>query len=175
MSKPINEKDLYKYCPHCASNLVLQTIDSEKIKKCNKCSFTFWNNPKPVVSILISRNSEVLLLRRAKKPFRGHWCMPGGFIKWEEAPREALIRETKEEIGLIPSIGNIIGAYQIDNDPRGMHLDIIYEGSIDGNINLSSEHDVYDYFDPNKLPVKVEYKHPEAINDWHKKLIHRNK
>lgn len=166
-----NEKELYIYCPHCSNSLIAQKIDNEEVKKCNKCGFIFWNNPKPVVSILIFSNGNVLLLRRAKKPFEGHWCMPGGFIKWGETPHEALVRETKEEIGVTPKIGKIIGAYRIDNDPRGIHIDIIYEGSIDGKIKLSDEHDVYDFFDPNKLPDKVEYKHPDAVRDWYKKYV----
>lgn len=79
---------------------------------------------------------------------------------------EAIIRETKEETGLVPRLQGIIGAYRIDNDPRGIHIDIIYEGSSDEAPSLSEEHRAFQFFEVNKLPDLIAYKHREAIADW---------
>jgi len=148
--------------------MVYKVVDHQQAQTCPKCGFIFWNNPKPVTSIVISKEGKVLLVRRANEPLKGHWCLPGGFIRFEETPEEAIKRETKEEIGLEPKIGKIVGVYRIDNDPRGIHLDIIYEGSASGEVNLSDEHDDYKYLAPESLPDKVAYKHSEAIRDWAK-------
>src|SRR3989344_8962704 len=168
MSKPINEKDLYKYCPHCANDLVLQTIDSEKVKKCNRCSFTFWNNPKPVVSVLLHKDRRILMIKRAEEPFMSYWVLPGGFIYYGETAQDAIKREVKEETGLDITIRGTIGVYLIDDDPRGMHIDIIFHATPGGKITLSSEDSNWKYFMPDKLPKHIAYKHRYAINDWYK-------
>jgi ADP-ribose pyrophosphatase YjhB (NUDIX family) len=57
-------------------------------------------------SILISslavvlRDGEMLLIKRAVEPHKGHWCPPGGVIDEGESPEEATVREVKEETGL---------------------------------------------------------------------------
>lgn len=45
----------------------------------------------------IIRDGKVLLLRREKPPI---WEFPGGKIEEDESPREAAVRETKEEADL---------------------------------------------------------------------------
>ncbi|OGH38304.1 MAG: hypothetical protein A3B44_01495 [Candidatus Levybacteria bacterium RIFCSPLOWO2_01_FULL_38_21] len=169
MSKPIKEKDLYVYCPHCASNLVPQAIDNEKVKKCSNCGFIFWNNPKPVVSILLHKDGEILMLKRADEPFKNYWVLPGGFIYYRETAQNAIKRETKEETGLEIAVQGITGVYLIDDDPRGMHVDIIFYGTSKGKIRLSKEHKNWKYFIPDQLPEHIAYKHRYAINDWHKR------
>lgn len=154
------------FCPKCATKLQEQNIDDEITQVCPACGFINWINPKPVVSILLARRGKVLMLQRANEPLRNYWVLPGGFIRIDETPQEAIIRETKEEIGIVPQLKRIIGVYRIDNDPRGIHLDIIYEGSFTGNITLSRESGSYNFFDPKNLPDEIAYKHREVINDW---------
>ena len=43
---------------------------------------------------------KVLLIKRAKEPFRGNWQLPGGKIEQGETSEEAVVREVIEEIGL---------------------------------------------------------------------------
>lgn len=50
---------------------------------------------------IIKNNESVLLLKRSSKTSRaGQWCFPGGGIKDGESPREACLREVKEETNL---------------------------------------------------------------------------
>jgi 8-oxo-dGTP diphosphatase len=161
--------DEYIFCHSCSAKLVTKIIDDKRRKHCEKCGFTFWNNPKPVVSVLIQRNGKILMLQRANEPFKDYWVLPGGFMCFEETAEEAVKRETKEETGLDVKIERIIGIYRIDNDPRGMHVDIIYKGKADGKIKLSQEDGKYNYFAKNSLPEHIAYKHRTAIEDWIKK------
>src|SRR3989344_135682 len=101
------KKIVYKFCPLCANRMVTQEIDGEPVRVCPECDFKFWNNPKPVVSIVISHEGKVLMIKRAKEPFKGAWCLPGGFIEWEESAQQAVARESEEEIGVVPKIGSI--------------------------------------------------------------------
>lgn len=159
----------YKFCPFCKTDLKEKVIDNENVLNCSNCGFIFWNNPKPVVSIILENHGKILMLQRTNEPFKNYWCLPGGFISHEETPEEAIKREVKEETGLDLEIKNIVGSYRIDNDPRGIHIDIIYNGIGESMIKLSSEDTNYAFFEPDNLPEQIAYKHREAINDWLKK------
>lgn len=159
----------YKYCSNCKSDLILQDIEGEKVKKCDSCGFIFWNKSKPVVSILVHKDNEILMLQRSNEPFKNYWVLPGGFVKSQETAEEAIRREAKEEIGTDVEAEQIIGTYLIENDPRGLHLDIIFSGQTKGEIKLSKEDKNWQYFSADKLPEQIAYKHRDAINDWVKK------
>lgn len=158
---------LYKFCPTCKENLKSKIIDNKKRLICSKCGFIFWSNPKPVVSALIVNNKEILMLQRNQKPLKGYWVLPGGFIEYEENPHQAIKREVEEETNLDVNIIKIIGAYLIDNDPRGHHIDIIYEVKTKNfsKIKISGENKQWKLFPFNELPKKIAYKHREAIRD----------
>jgi 8-oxo-dGTP diphosphatase len=49
----------------------------------------------------ISGDLSVLLLRRARPPQQGLWSAPGGKMEFGESPDECVIREIREETGLI--------------------------------------------------------------------------
>ncbi len=167
MPKPPNEYELYKFCPHCGQNLHSETINKEKVKVCANCHFIFWNKSKPVVSIIFHKNGKVLLIQRANEPFKNYWVLPGGFTSYRETAEEAIRREAKEEINVEIKLEKIIGTYLIDNDSRGMHLDIIFAGTTDEEIRLNNEDTNWEYFSPDNLPENIAYKHREAIIDWY--------
>lgn len=49
----------------------------------------------------IEHDGRVLMLRRLKEPFAGHWTAPGGKLLPGENPRQAVLREVHEETGLL--------------------------------------------------------------------------
>jgi mutator protein MutT len=59
--------------------------------------FLFLN---PVHLILIENNKILLLKRSNTGIFDGCWCMPTGKIEYGESPKQAIIREAYEEIGI---------------------------------------------------------------------------
>jgi len=50
---------------------------------------------------LIEHDGRVLMLQRLKEPFAGYWTAPGGKLLPGENPREAVLREVREETGLL--------------------------------------------------------------------------
>lgn len=44
--------------------------------------------------------TSVLLIQRARDPFRHHFALPGGFVDPHEVPIQAALRELREETGL---------------------------------------------------------------------------
>ena len=57
----------------------------------------------PIITTMVYcvRNDEVLLVRRSKDPFKGHWTAPGGKREPGESLRECAARELLEETGLV--------------------------------------------------------------------------
>ena len=60
------------------------------------------NGNKIIVHTLIKDEKGYLVTKRAKQEttFPEYWDIPGGLAEYGELPREAVIRETKEEVGL---------------------------------------------------------------------------
>jgi 8-oxo-dGTP diphosphatase len=72
--------------------------------------------------IIIESAGKVVLVKRAGKPSKGSWCLPGGHVEYKERIEDAATREAKEETGLNIKLLHILGVYSDPNrDPRGGH------------------------------------------------------
>lgn len=62
-----------------------------------------WISRSVVIVALIKWNEHVLIVKRADNEnitMCGHWCMPCGYIDWNETIEEAVVREVYEETGI---------------------------------------------------------------------------
>ncbi len=57
-----------------------------------------YKRPESVLVVLYTVNCRVLVLERRQPP--GYWQSVTGSLGWEETPRQAAIREVREETGL---------------------------------------------------------------------------
>jgi 8-oxo-dGTP diphosphatase len=70
---------------------------------------------------------QVLLIRRANEPYRGTWCLPGGFVELDEDLPDACARELAEETALRPAALAQIGAFGTPGrDPRGRNVTVAF-------------------------------------------------
>ena len=56
--------------------------------------------------------NRVLLIRRGTAPLLGEWSLPGGVLECGETLREAVVREAREETGLVVETGEMLGVYE---------------------------------------------------------------
>lgn len=56
--------------------------------------------PIPSCHAVVLRGDAVLLVQRARDPFRGYWGLPGGKVELGETVEQALVREVAEETSL---------------------------------------------------------------------------
>ena len=120
----------YRYCPYCATPFP-GPDETEPHQKCPLCAWIHFRNPAPGVVILIADGDHVLLGRRAESSYApGKWCLPGGFIEFDEDFLTAAIREVKEETGYDVEIASILSVMSNFLRP-GLHtLVVVLEASI---------------------------------------------
>jgi 8-oxo-dGTP diphosphatase len=69
--------------------------------------------PRRGASIAVFRGDVVLLVKRARAPWRGLWSLPGGSLEVGEDPREAALREVREETGIDPVLEGLLDTIEI--------------------------------------------------------------
>lgn len=102
------------FCSRCGAPLHFGSIEGEDRHRlaCDACGFIAYVNPRLVVTTIpVTKDGEVVLLRRGIEPGRGWWAQPGGFLEVDETVSEGAVRETLEETGLIVRPGEIVGLY----------------------------------------------------------------
>lgn len=120
-----------KYCPQCASELQDKLIDGVGRRACpsSGCGFVHWNNPVPVVAGLVRHDGRYILARNAQWP-EGMFSVITGFLEKGETPESAVLRETREELGVcgksvefighfaLPEFNQLIIAFAVDADGK---------------------------------------------------------
>jgi len=72
------------------------------------------------VGVVLFRDDEVLLVKRAKPPISDNWSIPGGAQELGESVREAALRELKEETGVDAELIGLIDVVDgITKDEKG--------------------------------------------------------
>src|SRR6202140_901829 len=69
-------------------------------------------SPLVGVGAVIAEQNGALLIRRGTAPLLGEWSLPGGVLECGETLREAVIREAREETGLVVQAGEMLGVYE---------------------------------------------------------------
>jgi ADP-ribose pyrophosphatase YjhB (NUDIX family) len=116
-----------------------------------------------------------LLVRRAIDPKFGYWCLPAGYVEYDEGPVEAVLREVKEETGLIVRVTGLMAAYHVRSDPRGMGVIIIYRAApMDGKLTPGDDASEVQFFAPQELPRDLAFASTRrALLRWKCSQIHK--
>lgn len=92
-----------------------------------------YQHPRPMVTVdvivfkLIDERLHVLLVRRARQPFAGHWAFPGGFVEIDESLEHAARRELAEETALDDVwLEQLYTFGRPGRDPRGRTITVAY-------------------------------------------------
>ena len=91
---------------------------------------------------IAKKNGKILLVKRHPKSRHNpnQWELPGGKCEKCEYFDETLIREFKEETGLIVELGDFYDAVQVDYPHRRTVQVIIYVDAEDYDVKISDEH-----------------------------------
>ncbi len=116
----LKEYDDSKYeKPSVTSDIVLFSVSDEKQTNYRK---------------LKKKHYSVLLVKRNTYPFKGKWCLPGGFINNNETSEQAARRILAQETNLHNIFMEQLYTFDsLDRDPRTRVMSITYMGLVDKN------------------------------------------
>jgi NAD+ diphosphatase len=152
----------YKYCPTCGAQTKLQFIDGRNMKACSpECGFAHFDNPTPVVAIIVETTEGVILAHNVEWP-AGMYSVITGFVDPLELPQQTAIRETQEELGLKAYDATFVGHYMFEQKNQ---LIMAYSVKALGDIYLNRELDDYKVIPVEKLKP---WPGPtgQAVSDW---------
>lgn len=111
-------------------------------------------------ALIFNEQNQVLLCHRGDLDL---WNLPGGGMESGESPWQAVIREVKEEVGLIVEVERLAGVYaKPDQD------EIVFSfvcRVIEGEPGSSEEADDVAFFATDRLPRNTIPKQVERIQD----------
>ena len=91
---------------------------------------------------------SILLVKRNKTPYKGKWCLPGGFVNNNETSKDATLRILKKETGLTDVYLQQIGVNDdVKRDPRGRIISTTYMALVDRTLLSPDLLDEAEWFD----------------------------
>lgn len=126
MKPPVN------YCQVCGHAMTDQISYGKMRRVCPACGFIHFDDPKVAAVAFVEHDNHVLLARRAMNPGRGQWALPGGFVDYGEDPREAAVREVREETGLDVQVTRLIGVKSGADASGSASIVILYAARVTG-------------------------------------------
>lgn len=83
--------------------------------------------PLLTVDVIIPTSDGIVLVKRAREPYKGMWALPGGFVRYGERVEDAAMREAEEETGLKVKLRKLVGVYSDPSrDPRGHIVSVCF-------------------------------------------------
>lgn len=143
-----------RYCAACGEAMATRKIEGKRRALCTTCGFIAYENPLPVAAALVlNERDEVLLVRRARQPMKGMWCLPCGFAETDEQIEEAALRELREETHLDGTVARLLDAMTTRNYFYGNLVMITFEVvGTGGTPEAGDDADEVAFFPLDRLP-----------------------
>lgn len=123
----------YQFCPFCGNKLKIKIEEEHERKFCEMCKWIYYPYVAASAGAVIVEKGKVLLVKRAREPYKGTWMFPAGFVDYGEHPEETLAREIKEETGLKLKKAVLFKVMQSEDDPRSPgHFLFFYKVTVSG-------------------------------------------
>ena len=158
----------YTYCPHCRAELIDERSFGRTRRVCPECGLVHFRDPKVGAGALVEWDGKVVLVRRGVLPALGSWCLPSGFVEYDEGPEQAAVREFLEETGLEVQLTGLLDVRQYTNDARGPGVVILYRGQVvGGEPRPGDDASEVGFFGPDELPEDIAFAtHRRVLAQW---------
>lgn len=164
----------FRYCPRCGREMARGMIDERERVYCtdDNCGYVYYHNPIPAAGAIVVENDKLLLVKRAHPPRIGWWCIPAGFMEWEEHPSDTAVRELEEETGLKVKLKSFFEVYSGNDDPRVRAILLLYlADAVGGELRAADDALDVGWFSFDDLPEKIAFEsHIQAIADYNQRV-----
>ena len=110
-----------------------------------------------VVAAVIRHGDKIFATQRGYGDFKDKWEFPGGKIEVGEDPKEALVREIKEELATEIKVGDLIKTVETDYPTFHITMHVYWCDIVKGELTLL-EHEAAKWVDINdKLTYAVDW------------------
>ncbi len=89
-----------------------------------------------VVAAVIRNGDQIFATQRGYGEFKDGWEFPGGKIEPGETPQEALVREIREELDTVISVGDKIDCIEYDYPTFHLSMDCFWAEVTEGDLVL---------------------------------------
>jgi NAD+ diphosphatase len=96
-----------RHCGRCGTRT--HAAQGGHSRRCPQCGLVVYPRTDPVVTMVVEAGDRCLLTRRHGAP-DGMWSALAGFVEPGETPEEAVVRETREEVGIDVVAAGYLGA-----------------------------------------------------------------
>lgn len=114
----------FNFCPVCSTRLNYTLIEGKQHKKCPCCDYIHWGEYSVGVGGVLLQEERGLIVQRAHNPGRGRWTIPGGYVEQNERIQDAVVREVREETGLLTEPISVIAVKDRPEDIPGIKHDV---------------------------------------------------
>lgn len=147
-------KQRFFYCPKCGGQLKYVNYVEKPRLTCTSCSYIFYENPVVgVAAIILNNNKQILLGRRTGGKYSGLWCIPCGYLEYDEDVYDGIKREFKEETNLDIELISLFTVQSNFHDPKRHTVGIWFRAQIKGGEMMAGDDlDEVAYFNLDNSP-----------------------
>jgi len=121
---------------------------------CGTCARIMYENPIVGVAAIVRHHDKILLGRRSvDSSYPGLWCIPCGYVEYDEDVRDAVKREFLEETGLNIEPGGVYAVLSNFHNPNVHTIGVWFEAeTVGGALCPGDDLDQVAYFALDSIP-----------------------
>ncbi len=141
------------FCRRCGGSLQAERRGDRVRPVCEGCGTITFHNPAVGVAVVVRDEAGRVLLGRRSGSYGGQWCIPCGYVEWDEDVRLAATREFLEETGLEVELGAVVAVHSNFHNPDQHTVGIWFAGMVvGGELAAADDLDAVEFFEPHLPP-----------------------